>query len=76
MPLLAGAAIDLAGQAYYDGGIIDSLPYSQAERSGASHLLVLRSWPAAPRRRQPNLTEYLVARAAFKRCSPALWPWY
>jgi predicted acylesterase/phospholipase RssA len=46
LPVLAGAPISLGGRRYFDAGLAESVPFRQALRDGATHVLVLRSRPA------------------------------
>ncbi|MBN6051566.1 patatin-like phospholipase family protein [Nonomuraea sp. RK-328] len=48
LPFLAGPPVELAGRLHYDAGLAESIPYRTALAQGASHVLVLRSRPAAP----------------------------
>ncbi|MEV0231851.1 patatin-like phospholipase family protein [Nonomuraea sp. NPDC050786] len=66
LPFLAGPPVELAGRFYYDAGLAESIPYRTALAQGASHVLVLRSRPAAPgtaarRRARPSYGARLIA---------------
>jgi len=43
LPVLAGRPVTLGGRRYYDAGLAESVPFRQALRDGATHVLVLRS---------------------------------
>jgi predicted patatin/cPLA2 family phospholipase len=64
IPLLAGVPSRYRGEALLDGGLLEPIPYVSALRDGASHVLVLRSRPAAFRSRtRIRATELAVGRA-------------
>lgn len=71
LPVLAGAPIKLGGHRYFDAGLAESVPFRQALRDGATHVLVLRSRPAlagaAAERVEPSLGARFVARVALRR---------
>ncbi|MFD0637113.1 patatin family protein [Catenulispora yoronensis] len=43
LPLLAGGPVTVGGRRYFDAGVAESIPFRQALRDGATHVLVLRS---------------------------------
>ena len=43
MPVLAGRPVAIGSALYYDAGVAESIPFRQALRDGATHVLVLRS---------------------------------
>ena len=47
LPLLAGGPVTVGGRRYLDAGVAESIPFRQALRDGATHVLVLRSRPDA-----------------------------
>ncbi len=64
IPLLAGVPRRYRGEPLVDGGLLEPIPYVSALRDGASHVLVLRSRPAAFRSRtRIRATELVVGRA-------------
>ena len=88
LPVLAGRPVSLGGRRYYDAGLAESVPFRQALRDGATHVLVLRSKalhgtlqgtnpsataPApAPAPVTPSLGARFVARVALRRHTPQL----
>jgi predicted patatin/cPLA2 family phospholipase len=72
IPLLAGAPPHYRGEAFVDGGLLEPIPYRSARREGATHVLVVRSRPAAFRSRTGmRATERAVGRA-HPRLAPLL----
>lgn len=71
LPVLAGAPISLGGRRYFDAGLAESVPFRQALRDGATHVLVLRSRPvligAQADRVTPSLGARFVAGVALRR---------
>ncbi|MEU9408230.1 patatin-like phospholipase family protein [Streptomyces sp. NPDC048281] len=70
LPVLAGGPVLLGGRLYYDAGLAESIPFRQALRDGATHVLVLRSRPPArdrPVRVTPSPGSRLVAAVALRR---------
>lgn len=80
LPVLAGRPVALGGRRYFDAGLAESIPYRQALRDGATHVLVLRSKavhdvPAtkgAEDRVPPSLGARFVAKVALRRHTPQL----
>lgn len=80
LPVLAGRPVALGGRRYFDAGLAESIPYRQALRDGATHVLVLRSKavhdvPAtkgAEDRVPPSLGSRFVAKVALRRHTPQL----
>ncbi|MEU8361101.1 patatin-like phospholipase family protein [Nonomuraea sp. NPDC048882] len=78
LPFLAGPPVELAGRFYYDAGLAESIPYRTALAQGSSHVLVLRSRPAAPgtaaRRRgaRPSYGARLIAATVLRSYPEAL----
>jgi predicted patatin/cPLA2 family phospholipase len=80
LPVLAGRPIEFGGRRYYDAGLAESVPFRQALRDGATHVLVLRSKavhdvPAtkgAEDRVPPSLGARFVAKVALRRHTPQL----
>jgi predicted patatin/cPLA2 family phospholipase len=80
LPVLAGRPVALGGRRYFDAGLAESIPYRQALRDGATHVLVLRSKavhdvPAtkgAEERVPPSLGARFVAKVALRRHTPQL----
>ncbi|MFJ9567683.1 patatin family protein [Streptomyces fuscichromogenes] len=70
LPVLAGGPVTLGGRRFYDAGISESIPFRQALRDGATHVLVLRSRPPArtrPVHVAPSAASRLVAALALRR---------
>ncbi|QFU92104.1 patatin family protein [Amycolatopsis sp. YIM 10] len=70
MPVLAGRPVAIGSALYYDAGVAESIPFRQALRDGATHVLVLRSRrrvDRAPERERPSLGYRLVARFGMRR---------
>jgi predicted patatin/cPLA2 family phospholipase len=80
LPVLAGRPVALGGRRYFDAGLAESIPFRQALRDGATHVLVLRSKavhdvPAtkgAEERVPPSLGARFVAKVALRRHTPQL----
>lgn len=76
LPVLAGRPIRLGGRRYFDAGLAESVPFRQALRDGATHVLVLRSRPALAGaesdRVSPSFGARFVARVALRRHPPQL----
>jgi predicted patatin/cPLA2 family phospholipase len=70
IPLLAGAPARYRGEVLVDGGLLEPIPYRSARREGATHVLVLRSRPAAFRSR----TGMRASERAVGRAHPLLAP--
>ncbi|MFG2131411.1 patatin family protein [Streptomyces sp. NPDC048751] len=70
LPLLAGRPVTVGGRRFYDAGLAESIPFRQALRDGATHVLVLRSRPLGPDTVAPVVPSRgsrLVAALAFRR---------
>jgi len=76
LPVLAGRPITLGGRRYFDAGLAESVPFRQALRDGATHVLVLRSRPAPTALASypvgPSFGARFVARVALRRHPPQL----
>jgi predicted patatin/cPLA2 family phospholipase len=76
LPVLAGRPITLGGRRYFDAGLAESVPFRQALRDGATHVLVLRSRPALVGERAarvtPSFGARFVASVALRRHPQAL----
>lgn len=76
LPVLAGRPVKLGGHRYFDAGLAESVPFRQALRDGATHVLVLRSRPplegGATRRVTPSLGARFVASVALRKHPPQL----
>jgi predicted patatin/cPLA2 family phospholipase len=78
LPVLAGRPVTLGGSRYYDAGLAESVPFRQALRDGATHVLVLRSkalnqgHEPAEVRVSPSMSARFVARVALRRHTPQL----
>lgn len=75
LPLLAGGPVALGGRRYFDAGLVESVPFRQALRDGATHVLVLRSRRSVDRGRQipsPTRGSRFVARVGLRRYAPEL----
>ncbi|MFE2186168.1 patatin family protein [Streptomyces sp. NPDC059455] len=73
LPMLAGGPVTIGGRRFYDAGLAESIPFRQALRDGATHVLVLRSRPPvrdAALRANPSVGSRLVAAVAFRQYSP------
>ncbi|MFF3335764.1 patatin family protein [Streptomyces sp. NPDC002888] len=70
LPVLAGRPVTVGGRRFYDAGLAESIPFRQALRDGATHVLVLRSRPVdqdVTARVAPSRGSRLVAAIAFRR---------
>ena len=76
LPVLAGRPVSFGGHRYYDAGLAESVPFRQALRDGATHVLVLRSKAlhdeGMEARVTPTLSARFVARVALRRHTPQL----
>jgi predicted patatin/cPLA2 family phospholipase len=76
LPVLAGRPVSLGDRRYYDAGLAESVPFRQALKDGATHVLVLRSkamHEAGPETQlTPTLSARFVARVALRRHTPQL----
>jgi predicted acylesterase/phospholipase RssA len=75
LPLLAGGPVRLGERAYYDAGLAESIPFRQALRDGATHVLVLRSRRLADQARvagRPSRGSRLIAGFGLRGYSPEL----
>ncbi|WP_066949854.1 patatin-like phospholipase family protein [Microtetraspora fusca] len=75
LPLLAGRPVAIGSGLYYDAGVAESIPFQQALRDGATHVLVLRSRRVADRARErekPSLASQLIAGVGLRRHSAEL----
>ena len=80
LPVLAGRPVALGGRRYYDAGLAESVPFRQALRDGATHVLVLRSKAIhdVPVARgvdscvPPSVGARFVAKVALRRHTPQL----
>ena len=78
LPVLAGRPVTLGDHRYFDAGLAESVPFRQALKDGATHVLVLRSkalhdddeCPETPL--TPTLSARFVARVALRRYTPQL----
>ncbi|MCQ8190743.1 patatin-like phospholipase family protein [Streptomyces rugosispiralis] len=70
LPMPAGGPVTIGGRRFYDAGLAESIPFRQALRDGATHVLVLRSRPPvrdAALRAAPSVGSRLVAAVAFRQ---------
>lgn len=67
LPLIAGPPVEIDGLHYYDGGILDSVPFRIAEADGCTHIVVLQSWPHGVLRDEPSHIERALIRFALRR---------
>jgi predicted patatin/cPLA2 family phospholipase len=81
LPLLAGGPVRLGERTYYDAGLSESIPFRQALRDGATHVLVLRSRRPADGARiadktrmvaRPSRSSRLIAGVGLRGYSPEL----
>jgi predicted patatin/cPLA2 family phospholipase len=80
LPVLAGRPVEFGGRRYFDAGLAESIPFRQALRDGATHVLVLRSKaihdvPATTGAEEsvlPSLGARFVAKVALRRHTPQL----
>jgi predicted patatin/cPLA2 family phospholipase len=75
LPLLAGPPVAIGSGRYTDAGLAESIPFRQALRDEASHVLVLRSRRLADRaaeREAPSLGSRLVAGVGLRRHPAAM----
>ena len=68
IPVIGGAPATYRGAPMVDGGLLEAIPYVSALREGSTHVLVLRSRPAAFRVRSRSL----VTELALHRAHPGL----
>lgn len=64
LPVLSGPPIEVNGDRYVDGGVIESMPYNTAFRMGATHVLVLRS--REPEYRKTQYSRFELRMVALK----------
>ncbi|MEA2347006.1 MAG: hypothetical protein QOG62_793 [Thermoleophilaceae bacterium] len=62
LPVLGGPPIEIDGDRWVDGGLIESMPYASAFGLGATHALVLRSREAGYRKAPYGRLELAVVR--------------
>lgn len=70
LPLLAGRPVTVGRRRFYDAGLSEAIPFRQALRDGATHVLTLRSRPpapAAPVPVRPSLGTRFVSATVFRR---------
>ncbi|MGW3348697.1 patatin-like phospholipase family protein [Nonomuraea rubra] len=75
LPMLAGPPVAIGDRLLYDAGVAESIPFRQALRDGATHVLVLRSRRLADRasaRTAPSWGARLVTGVGLRRHPPAL----
>lgn len=75
LPLLAGPPVAFGDRLLYDAGVAESIPFRQALRDGATHVLVLRSRrlvDSASPRTSPSWGARLVTGVGLRRHSAAL----
>jgi predicted patatin/cPLA2 family phospholipase len=77
LPVLAGRPVTLGDRRYFDAGLAESVPFRQALKDGATHVLVLRSkalhdFGPEVERVSPTLSARFVARVALRRYTPQL----
>lgn len=75
LPLLAGPPVAIGSRLYTDAGLAESIPFRQALRDEATHVLVLRSRRLADRaaeREAPSLGARLVAGVGMRRHPAAM----
>ena len=70
IPWLGGPAPTYRDESMLDGGLLEPIPYRSALREGSTHVLVLRSRPAAYRARMRDP----IAEIAVSRAYPGLRP--
>lgn len=68
LPVLAGPPVEIGGEQYADGGLIESMPFGYAFGIGATHALVLRSRSADYRKGDYGRLQLMLVR----RMQPAL----
>ncbi len=73
VPLLSDAPVSFRGEPMSDGSLIESVPYPAAQAGGATHVLVLRSYPAGHRMDDyPRALLELARRTAHPAIAPLL----
>ena len=77
LPVLAGRPVTLGDRRYFDAGLAESVPFRQALKDGATHVLVLRSKAlhevgTEDARVTPTLSARFVAKVALRRYTPQL----
>ena len=76
IPVLSGPPPSFRGTPMADGALIEAIPYASAMREGATHVLVLRSRPAAYRKsRFAQAIVELVRREAHPAVAPLMLAW-
>jgi predicted patatin/cPLA2 family phospholipase len=75
LPMLAGGPVRLGAGTYYDAGLAESIPFRQALKDGATHVLVLRSrrlQDSAPTGGRPSRSARMIANFGLRRYGPEL----
>ncbi|GAA2213530.1 patatin family protein [Nonomuraea monospora] len=75
LPMLAGPPVAIGDRLLYDAGVAESIPFRQALRDGATHVLVLRSRRSVDRasaRTSPSLGARLLTGVGLRRHTLAL----
>ncbi|MGR6917655.1 patatin-like phospholipase family protein [[Actinomadura] parvosata] len=75
LPLLAGPPVAFGDRLLYDAGVAESIPFRQALKDGATHVLVLRSRRLVDRaspRPAPSWSARLITGVGLRRHTPAL----
>ncbi|MGW4793356.1 patatin family protein [Nonomuraea sp. MG754425] len=75
LPMLAGPPVAIGDRLLYDAGVAESIPFRQALRDGAGHVLVLRSRrlvDGAAARTEPSWGARVVTGIGLRRHTPAL----
>lgn len=70
VPMISGEPPRFRGERLLDGGFLESVPYRAALRDGATHVLVLRSRPAAHRLAPVGRLAELVVRRTHRELVP------
>lgn len=68
LPVLGGPPVEIDGEQYADGGLIESIPFDYAFGLGATHVLVIRSRDAGYRKSHYSRFQLMLVR----RLQPAL----
>ncbi len=60
LPLAYGRVVNIHGQPYIDGGVVDCIPLERALERGYDHIVVLLTQPAQYRKRRSAVSEVLL----------------
>jgi predicted patatin/cPLA2 family phospholipase len=72
VPLIAGRPVEIGGERYIDGSLVESIPMSSATSLGATHMLVLLTRPPGKVRKAPGVFQRRLLFPAMNRLLPGL----